>query len=123
MIATIDRHHGQMRVRDLSRTSGYSVRMVDRLFAEVLGLPPKFYSRVVRLRQVLHGLVQHPAMPWADLAACSGYYDQPHFVKEFEVLTGLRPEEYRPWVERYRRAPAPNHVQFVQDTLESEPIG
>jgi hypothetical protein len=50
MIATIDRHHGQMTVRDLSRTSGYSVRMVDRLFGEALGLLPKFYSRVVRLR-------------------------------------------------------------------------
>jgi AraC-like DNA-binding protein len=122
MIATIDRHHGQMTVRDLSRTSGYSVRMVDRLFQRVVGLSPKFYSRVVRLRHTLHALVQHPAVPWADLAACSGYYDQPHFTKEFATLTGLRPEEYRPWVERHRRTPAPNHVQFVQDNLESEPV-
>jgi hypothetical protein len=43
-------------------------------------------------------------------------------VREFTALTGLRPEAYRPWAERQRRAPAPNHVQFVQDSPDVEPI-
>jgi AraC-like DNA-binding protein len=122
MAAEIDWRRGQVTIRELSRTYGYSVRAVDRLFQEVMGLSPKFYTRVVRLRHSLHALLQHPAIPWAELVGACGYYDQPHFIKEFEALTGLRPEEYRARVGRYRVAAPPNHVQFLQDRLQPEPL-
>lgn len=117
MATTLDQQYGRATVSELSRTYGYSVRSVDRLFQQVIGLSPKFYSRVARFRHALHGLTQRPGVAWVDLAGAYGYYDQPHFIKEFAAMTGLRPEEYRARLDRYRASPPPNHVQFLQDAL------
>jgi AraC-like DNA-binding protein len=62
MATTIDRRHGRLTDGELSRTYGYSVRTMDRLFQQVIGLSPKFYTRVVRFRHALHGLTQRPAL-------------------------------------------------------------
>jgi hypothetical protein len=31
---------------------------------------------------------------WADLACSSGYYDQAHFIKDFQIFAGLNPSEF-----------------------------
>jgi len=92
-------------VRDLAERSGYSHRHFARLFTDTVGLNPKMYGRVTRFGRVLKRLSVHPAAPWADLAASTGYADQPHFNREFREFSGLSPGEYR------RRAVAsPYHV-------------
>jgi methylphosphotriester-DNA--protein-cysteine methyltransferase len=53
MARAIDRQHGRLSVGELSRTYGYAVRTVDRLFQQVIGLSPTFYSRVRTLPHLL----------------------------------------------------------------------
>ncbi len=114
--ATIEQHAGNVPISRLSQLYGYSVRTLDRRFQQVLGFSPKFYARIVRFRQALNCLVHHPATAWTELASTYGYYDQPHFVKEFVEFTGSPPEVYRARFQRQDFPSTPNLVQFLQDT-------
>ena len=73
---------------------GLSHRRVIALFDQHVGLKPKAYHRVRRLRQVMEaaGSSDHP--PWAQVAIQSGFCDQAHMIHEFRRLTGITPREY-----------------------------
>lgn len=58
------------------------------LFHEQVGMAPKRYARIVRLNALLKEV---SSSNWADLAARFGYYDQPHFVREFREFSGTTP--------------------------------
>ncbi|MFC8240443.1 helix-turn-helix domain-containing protein [Streptomyces chartreusis] len=63
-------------VRDVARELAVSERQLRDLFAEGVGLSPKHYARISRVRAVP---AQAHDVPWAQLAATTGYYDQsPH---------------------------------------------
>jgi AraC-like DNA-binding protein len=49
---------------------------------------------VYRFQRVLRRLQDEAFPGWSTIAADAGYFDQPHFVREFEALSGLRPTEY-----------------------------
>jgi AraC-like DNA-binding protein len=116
--ATIERQRGQVSVHGLGDMYGYSIRTLDRQFRQVMGFPPKFYARTVRFRHALNCLVHDPAVEWVDIVATCGYYDQPHFIKEFVEFTGTQPEAYRARLWDDGVPSAPNYVQFLQDNPE-----
>jgi AraC-like DNA-binding protein len=104
---------GGLSVRHLSAEAGYSIRTVDRLFRQYLGISPKFYAQIVRFEAALERMAQ--GMSLADVAALSGYYDQPHFTKTFVTYSGQSPEQYRLELRARSAAPPPNLVQFLQE--------
>ena len=116
--ATIERQRGQVSVHALSDMYGYSIRTLDRQFQQVMGFAPKFYARTVRFRHALSFLVHNPTIEWAGIIANCGYYDQPHFIKEFVEFTGTQPEAYRARLWDDGVPSAPNYVQFLQDNPE-----
>jgi AraC-like DNA-binding protein len=77
--------------------SGLSVRHFRRLCLERAGVSPKYLSRILRFRKAAqkisgwNGLAQ-PS--WADFAAASGYYDQAHFIREFQEFAGCTPGRF-----------------------------
>ncbi len=105
---------GGLSVRELSAEAGYSIRTVDRLFQQYMGISPKFYAQIVRFGAALERMAQGGSL--ADVAAISGYYDQPHFTKTFTAFTGQTPEQYRQELLARSAAPPPNLVQFLQET-------
>ena len=60
-----------------------------------VGANPKDYLRIVRFQKALHCLQMQPHGSLAQLAYECGYYDQPHFIKEFKQFSGYTPTEYR----------------------------
>jgi AraC-like DNA-binding protein len=68
---------------EVADAAGVSVRHLERLFARGLGLPPKTVARVLRFQHALRRLMGDPAVPLGELAATAGYFDQPHFIREF----------------------------------------
>ncbi len=115
--ARIESADGLIRIDDLCDFGGISIRQLDRLFRDHLGFSPKTFSRIVRFQNALELLKEDPGCTLADVAARCGYYDQPHFVREFKTYAGVVPSArvgYFP-----ADAPAdfsPNLVQFIQDT-------
>ncbi|MER6631955.1 helix-turn-helix domain-containing protein [Streptomyces sp. NPDC000987] len=78
-------------VTEVARQLAVSERQLRNLFADGVGLSPKHYARIDRVRTVLD---QAATRPWADLAAATGYYDQAHLTSDFRTLMGVPPRSY-----------------------------
>lgn len=77
---------------DLAARVGLSVRQLERVFGEHVGLTPKVYLRILRFQQVLAALREGGrSTSWAELAISHGYYDQSHFIGDFTRFVGVAP--------------------------------
>lgn len=85
---------GQVKIDALSVQERISVRSFTRKFTQQVGMSPKQYNRVIRFRSVMNHLLTHPEASWLDIAHQFGYYDQPHFIKDFQLMTGHSPGHY-----------------------------
>lgn len=83
-----------MKVADAARHAGLHVRTLQRLFERYVGVSPKWVIQRYRLHEALDAAERGAATDWPRLAAELGYYDQPHFIRDFKALTGQSPEEY-----------------------------
>ncbi|MGW7384990.1 helix-turn-helix domain-containing protein [Streptomyces sp. NPDC054794] len=78
-------------VGEVARELAVSERQLRNLFTEGVGLSPKHYARINRVRTVL---THATSAPWAELAATTGYYDQSHMTSDFRALMGVPPRSY-----------------------------
>ncbi|MER6134947.1 helix-turn-helix domain-containing protein [Streptomyces sp. NPDC001815] len=79
------------RVRDLARRLSVSERQLRSLFADGVGVSPKHFARIGRVRHLLtHGATTS----WAELAVSAGYYDQSHMTSDFRTLMGVPPTSF-----------------------------
>lgn len=77
----------------LAEAFGFTHRKVIALFDQHVGLKPKTWHRIARLRRVMEAAARS-RQPWAGLAVQCGYFDQAHMIHEFRRLTDLTPAEY-----------------------------
>ena len=73
---------------------GLSPRRFIQLFNEQVGMTPKLFCRVRRFQKVVAEIHARKRIDWADVAAGCGYYDQAHFIHDFQEFCGLNPTEY-----------------------------
>ncbi len=100
MVRAMQAQHGGLEVGGLAERYGFSVRQVERLFQEHVGVSPKMFGRLARLRLAMR-LGADAQVDWADVAARAGYFDQSHMVRDFRDLNGATPGAF---VELGRRA-------------------
>lgn len=98
IVAKIAAKPEMTRVDELARDLGTSVRQLQRLFAEHVGIGPKWVIRRYRLHEVTERLAKSAEIDWASLAAELGYADQAHFVRDFKGMFSESPTWY---AERY----------------------
>nr|WP_063779262.1 helix-turn-helix domain-containing protein [Kibdelosporangium sp. MJ126-NF4]CEL15882.1 Transcriptional regulator, AraC family [Kibdelosporangium sp. MJ126-NF4]CTQ93807.1 Transcriptional regulator, AraC family [Kibdelosporangium sp. MJ126-NF4] len=89
---------GLLRVDVLADEFDTTVRQLQRLFAEHVGVGPKWVIRRYRLHEVTERMAKGEAIDWAGLAADLGYADQAHFTRDFSRMFGETPTRY---AERY----------------------
>lgn len=77
----------------LARDSGLSARQLRRHFLADVGIAPKRYLRLLRLRAALPWALTPKAPDWAALDL--GFYDQSHLIHEFRDFLGHTPEGVR----------------------------
>lgn len=85
--------HGGLPVSDICARLGVHERSLERAFAQWIGLTPKFYSRVIRFSAIFKA-ANGEGISLSDLSFHAGYYDQPHFHRNFKAFTGENPSEY-----------------------------
>jgi methylphosphotriester-DNA--protein-cysteine methyltransferase len=68
-----------------------SERHLRNVFREEIGISPKRYARIARIRRVA---AKAGTESWARLAADHGFYDQAHLVAEFRELLGVTPRAF-----------------------------
>ena len=94
MVALIRRDTGVTRVDEFATAVGTSVRRLQRLFAEHVGVGPKWVIRRYRLHEVTERMSAGAPIDWAALAADLGYADQAHLTRDFTDLFGEPPTAY-----------------------------
>jgi AraC-like DNA-binding protein len=82
------------RVEDVARRFGISMRSLQRLFRRYVGVTPKWVLRRYRLHEAAARLAEGTSGTWAEVATELGYYDQPHFIRDFTAAVGVSPVEY-----------------------------
>lgn len=88
-------HNGPASVAQLCETMAIGERKLQRLFANYVGVPPKWVIQRYRLQEAIWRLAQPDAPDLASLAHALGFFDQAHFSRSFAELVGSTPFDYR----------------------------
>lgn len=85
---------GRIAIGELEHKTGYSRRYLDLLFRRHVGLAPKILAGIFRFQTFYRKWAQgvHYDALKADLYEY--YYDQSHFIKEFQKMTGYSPRRF-----------------------------
>jgi AraC-like DNA-binding protein len=97
---------GLSSVEALAAAVGWSVRQVQRRFAEHVGLSPKAVIRRYRLFEAAERARHDEPVDWAALAGDLGYSDQSHLGREFRRAFGVPPAAYARQLEAANRRDA-----------------
>lgn len=92
-VETIVASGGTATIGSVTRSTGLSRRQLERLFLENVGLGPKVFARVIRLRRAVKLLRRGESA--AGVAAACGYCDQAHMSRDFRQLAGTSPSAWQ----------------------------
>ena len=82
---------GKISISELAGQMGCTVRHAHRRFVKTLGVGPKRFVRIVRVRETVRKMLEHPGGHVTDYMDDMGYSDQAHFQREFKWYTGMTP--------------------------------
>jgi AraC-like DNA-binding protein len=82
------------RVDDHSLELGVGVRALQRLFADRVGVSPKWVICRARLQQAAARVMAGDEVDWSRLALELGYYDQPHLIAAYRSIIGVTPAQH-----------------------------
>lgn len=88
------RNPHRVSIGTVARKAEVSPKKLIRLFADEVGMTPKAYLRVSRFQQVIAHVHSAPNVDWMEVVERYGYYDQPHFIREFKEFSGFTPTDY-----------------------------
>ena len=94
LVERILRERQILTVDDFAARTGLSVRSLQRLFSQYVGVSPKWVIRRYRLHELLEQMHSGKPLDWARLAVDLGYFDQAHLINDFKSITGYAPTEY-----------------------------
>lgn len=78
------------RVDETAARLGVSERYLRRVFRQAVGVSPKHYTRITRVR----GVIEQARKSWSDAAAYAGYADQSHLIADFRALMRVTPKAF-----------------------------
>lgn len=79
-------------VADLTRHIGLSQSALERRFRRVVGVTPKRFASMVRLKRAV--ALKEGGVDSIGVAQEAGYFDQAHFIHDFREATGTTPEAF-----------------------------
>lgn len=91
-ISRIYSDNGVIRISNLAADLHISQDAFEKRFRRVTGTSAKQFSSIIKMKSVIKNYAA--PMSFLDIALESGYYDQPHFNKDFKLFTGLTPTDF-----------------------------
>lgn len=82
------------RLSHWANSHGLALETLSRGFGRVFGLTPAAFRAEARARRALRRIVRD-CTPLADIAAATGFADQPHMSRAIKALTGATPQAWR----------------------------
>jgi AraC-like DNA-binding protein len=93
MVQTIAQRREIVRVEQVVPLSGMSLRALQRLFREYVGVGPKWVIQRYRLFEAAERLTAGD-VDGAQVAHELGYFDQAHFIRDFKSMVGRSPRAF-----------------------------
>jgi AraC-like DNA-binding protein len=93
-VRAILRARGNLSITSLAPALGVTRQHLARRFAMHVGVSPKMFARVARVRRAVAKARVAAQVDWAALALETGYYDQSHLARDIRELTGRAPTEW-----------------------------
>lgn len=94
LVERVERDPALTRVEMLCDLAGLERRTLERRFARLVGVSPRWVLERYRLHEAA-ALLARPSPPTvADIAARLGYFDQAHFARAFKAVVGAPPSAY-----------------------------
>lgn len=93
-IAEINKRQGLITAEELSGLTGYSARQLHRYFIQTIGIPAKHYAKIVQINYVISSLMQDNRAQLQELSSEYGYFDQAHFIHDFQRFIQTNPTEF-----------------------------
>jgi transcriptional regulator GlxA family with amidase domain len=94
LVQEIEACRGQVALTVLKRSFTISSRQLERRFTVAVGLSPKLFARILRLRWFADHAERCAYRNLADVAREAGYFDQAHLNHDFKALTGVSPKQF-----------------------------
>lgn len=92
-VAYIEQNREVLEVSVVANHFGISPRTLQRIFAEYVGVGPKWVIERYRMIEAIEQLNEDTPVLLTELAHSLGYFDQAHFSRAFKMLTGRTPSE------------------------------
>jgi AraC-like DNA-binding protein len=83
---------GLIKIKELAGALYISQDAFEKRFRRVVGVAPKQFAYIVKMKEVVNRALQKRS--FSEIAFDAGYYDQPHFNKDFRLFTGQTPTEF-----------------------------
>lgn len=83
---------GNLKIRELAASLFVSQDAFEKRFRKTVGTSPKQFCFIVRMRSIT--AQNTGTLNFTDIALDAGYFDQPHFNKDFRLFTGQAPTEF-----------------------------
>jgi AraC-like DNA-binding protein len=80
------------RIAELTRYIGLSQSALERRFRRTVGISPKRFASIVRLRRAVR--LRTGGSDLTTVSHAAGYFDQAHFINDFRRATGSAPETF-----------------------------
>ena len=82
-------------LQDLANSLDVSIREVQRIFKQFVGVAPNVFLRVNKINQIKGKVANNDFTTLTELAIESGYFDQAHFTREFKLFMQATPKQYQ----------------------------
>jgi len=95
ILSALERIHsakGIIKIKDLAGVLFISQDAFEKRFRRLAGVSPKQFSYIIRMRSIVNNGLKKQAL--AETAFDAGYFDQPHFNKDFKLFTGQTPTDF-----------------------------
>jgi len=84
--------NGVIKIKDLAGELHISQDPFEKRFRRVVGTSPKQFSSTIRMESIINTNQQKQTL--TAMALDAGYFDQPHFNKDFKLFTGQTPSDF-----------------------------
>jgi AraC-like DNA-binding protein len=95
ILAALQKIHlakGIIKIKDLADSLYISHDAFEKRFRRVVGTSPKQLSTIIRIRSIIGSGQKKQKL--TEIALDGGYFDQPHFNKDFKLFTGQTPTDF-----------------------------
>lgn len=80
---------------ELSNNNPLGQRQIERQFQQWLGMTPKHYQRILRIKKTINFMQNNPNVDLVDVAMQFGFSDQSHMTREFKNIAHTTPAQLR----------------------------